>query len=241
MTGEAHVIDVVCFKWKPALGYRSTFGPETVNVLKRMVNRHYATLHRFTCVTDDPAGLDPDVRVVPLWDDLADVPSPMGGTRKNPSCYRRLKLFSAEAAELIGPRFVALDLDCVITGDLAPLWDRPEDFIIWGGTHPRTQYNGSMMLMTAGARRQVWETFDPVRSPRATQAARCYGSDQAWISYCLGPEEKRWSCEEGVHSYRHLQDGRLPANARMVLFPGAANPWSPDVQAQHEWVRRCWA
>jgi hypothetical protein len=43
------------------------------------------------------------------------VPSPCGA--RQPSCYRRLKAFSAEAARCSAPRFVSLDLDCVITGD----------------------------------------------------------------------------------------------------------------------------
>lgn len=232
-------LTIATFKWKPMSGYRSTFGPETVNVLRRMVDRHYAPPHRFVCITDDPAGLDPGIDVLPLWTDLAHVPSPHGN--KNPSCYRRLRLFSPEMATLLGPRFVALDLDVVITADVAPLWDRPEDFVIWGDTHPTTHYNGSMMLMTAGARRKVWETFDPHRSPRDAMSAGCFGSDQGWISYCLGPGEARWSTKDGVYSYRnHLRQNspkKLPENARLVIFHGAIDPWSEGGQ-NNPWVRR---
>src|SRR5688572_21482656 len=39
--GRRMSLTVVTWKWKPAEGYRSTYGPETVNVLRRMVARHY--------------------------------------------------------------------------------------------------------------------------------------------------------------------------------------------------------
>lgn len=236
-------LTIATFKWTPASGYRSTFGPETVNVLRRMVARHYTRPHRFVCITDDPAGLDPGIDVLPLWTDHAHVPSPHGG--KNPSCYRRLRVFSPEMAMLLGPRFVALDLDVVLVADVTPLWDRPEDFVIWGDTHPTTHYNGSMLLMTAGARRKVWDTFDPERSPREAMAAGCYGSDQGWISYCLGRGEARWSRADGVYSFRNdlCQDQatrrKLPENARLVIFHGAVDPWSEQGQ-NIPWVRRHW-
>lgn len=237
-------LTIATFKWDPTPGYRSKFDPSSVNVLKRMIDRHYAPPHRFVCITDNPAGLDPGIDALPLWTDHAHVPSPHGG--KNPSCYRRLRVFSPEMAEVLGPRFVVVDIDIVIVADVAPLWDRTEDFVIWGDTHPTTHYNGSMMLMTAGARRKVWETFDPHRSPRQAQDAGCFGSDQGWISYCLGPGEKRWSCADGVYSYRNHLRGehatrgkKLPENARIVIFHGSTDPWSEAGQ-NLPWVRRHW-
>lgn len=232
------MLEVICWKWKPLRGYRSQFGPEQVNTLKRMVARHYPHPHRFTCITDEAAGIDADVRVIPLWDDYAAVPSPHGGL--NPSCYRRLKMFSREARTLIGERFVSLDLDCVITADLSPLWNRPEDFVIWGDTAKGTPYNGSMVLMTAGARAQVWEQFDPNTSPVLTRKAGYIGSDQAWIGLCLGPGEKKWTAADGVYSYRNeieRRGGLLPKNARVVIFHGHVDPWQATTKARHNWVR----
>jgi hypothetical protein len=234
------MLTVVCWKWRPRPGYRSLFGAEHVNVLRRMVGRHYARPHEFVCVTDDADGIDDGVRVVPLWDDLGDLPSPHGGN--NPSCYRRLKAFSAEAADLIGPRFVSLDLDCVITGDLVPVWDRSEDFVIWGDTNPKTFYNGSMFLLAAGARRQVWDEFDAETSPALAKAAGNFGSDQGWISYRLGPGEARWTKADGVYSYRNQIrpfGGHLPRDARIVFFHGKIDPWSAEAQ-RLGWVKANW-
>lgn len=230
----------VCWKWRPAAGYRSAFTAQHVNTLARMIERCYARPHQVICVTDDATGIDADIGIVPLWPTHAGLPSPHG--RGNPSCYRRLRAFAADAAELFGPRFVSLDLDCVVTGDLTPLFDRPEDIVLWGDTHPTTYYNGGLWLLRAGSRRQVWETFDPVRSPAAAQRARQWGSDQGWLGACLGPNEARWTTADGVYSYRnHLKParGQLPADARIVMFHGAVDPWSREAQAL-PWVREHW-
>lgn len=239
------MLEVVCWKWKPSRPYRSQFGPETVNVLRRMVQRHLKLPHRFSCITDDPRGIDPEVRVIPLWDDFASVPNP--SNPRNPSCYRRLKMFSAEAKELIGEKIVSLDLDTVITGDLTPLFDHDYDFVIWGGqtVNPRggptyNWFNGSLMMLKAGSRTKVWETFDPHRSPALANAAGCRGSDQGWIAYCLGREEKTWGLQDGVLSYKNhvlTSGGKLPSHARIVAFHGQYDPWMPAVQARTPWVR----
>lgn len=231
---------VVCFRWTPIPGYRSTFGPESVNTLRAMVARHYQRPHRFVCFTDNTHGLDPRIEALPIWTDYADVPSPHGGN--NPSCYRRLRLFSHDIAATVGQRFVAIDLDCVVVKDLTPLWDRPEDFVIWGDTNPKTAYNGSLVLMTAGSRRQVWDTFDPKRSPKLSMQAGCFGSDQGWISYCLGPHEKKWSQADGVYSFRNdlRKQSTLPANARIVFFHGSSDPWSQGIPERYPWVRDHW-
>jgi hypothetical protein len=231
---------VVCYKWKPIRGYRSEFRSETVNVLRAMVRRNYPRQIRFICVTDDPSGIDSDIETVPIWDDYANLPPPQGG--KNPSCYRRLRAFSAGIESVFGRRFVSLDLDCVIVNDLRPLWDRHEDIVLWGDTNPRTHYNGSMLLMTAGARTKVWDRFNPAQSPQQARQAGQFGSDQAWIGHCLGPHEARWTAKDGVYSYRnHIKPngGRLPADARVVLFHGAHDPWC-EPASRLDWVRQHW-
>lgn len=230
---------IACWKWKPKPGYRSEFGATAVNVLHRMVSRHFPHPHRFVCVTDDPTGIDAGIEIVPIWNDYADVPSPHGG--KNPSCYRRLRLYHPEAEQWFGKRFVSMDLDMVITADVTPLWDRPEEIVFYGDTNRHTHYNGSMVLMTAGSRSQVWTEFDPRRSPIQSMRAGCFGSDQGWISYKLGGGEQKWGKADGVYSYRNdLQPMRpLPQNARLVVFHGRLDPWHPYAQ-RIPWVVRHW-
>ena len=229
---------IICWRWRPAVGYRSKFPPESVRILRNMVKRHYDKPHRFLCVTDHPEEIDPDIETLQLWDEWGDIPSPHGG--HNPSCYRRLKMFSPEAGKLFkSARWVSLDLDTVILRDVAPLWDRPEDFVMWGETDPRSYYNGSMTLMTAGARPQVWEKFNPLTSPKEAKAAGRFGSDQGWISHILGPGEATWKPRDGVLSFRiHLKNGILPPpqHARIVMFHGGTDPDSPRGQ-RIPWVK----
>lgn len=232
-------LTVLTFRWPPPIGYRTAFPAHTVNILRRMVLRHYRRPHRFVCVTDDPTGLDAGVEVVPLWNDFATVQSPHGA--RKPSCYRRLRVFAPDIGAVLGDRFVSLDLDVVLTGDMAPLWDRSEDFVIYGGTS-RNHYNGSMFLLTAGARPQVWTEFDPATSPQATKAAGCLGSDQGWIRHCLGDGEATWGTRDGVYSYRNQvrEMTHLPADARMIVFHGQRKPWDSQALNRHAWLRNHW-
>lgn len=228
-------ISVVCWLWR-APGYRTAFHVEHVNALRAAVERHYAAPHRFICVTNETEGFDAGVELARDREDFAAVPSPHG--HPNPSCYRRLRLFAPDAGATFGERFVSLDLDCVITGDLQPLWDRPDNFVIWRDPGGRTPYCGSMMLLRAGARLQVWNDFDPKASPQAALTAGCMGSDQGWIAHCLGPHEATWTAADGVLSYKRdaLRRNFLPAGARIVFFHGRPKPWDPEPRAL-AWVR----
>lgn len=230
------MLRVVTWKWTPIKNYRSRFTVDQVNVLRRMVERHYKQPHEFVCITDNWHGLDSGIRVIKLWSDLAHLQSPHGGY--SPSCYRRLRAFSREAAEMIGDRFVSLDLDTVITGDLTPLWDRPEDFVIWGDSSRTTPYNGSMWMLRAGTRTKVWDEFDPEKSPALAKAKGYHGSDQAWLSYII-PGEPRWTRDDGVLSYRvHLKvpGTPLPKDARIVFFNGHVDPWTPVAKKNCPWI-----
>jgi hypothetical protein len=223
------VITFVTWRWQPPKGYRSTFGPETVYALREMIQRHYSQPHRFVCVTDQPAAL-PGVDVVPLWSDCSSIPSPIG--HSYPSCYRRLKVFAPNAGEVFGERLVSMDLDTVIVGDITPLFDRPDDFVIWGESDfpHTTPYCGSLWMLKTGTRTKVWTEFDPATSPR---------KDQGWLAYILGKGEATWTRKDGVYSYRkHIakHGNRLPENARITCWHGKEDPWSYRNQ-QIPWVK----
>lgn len=233
------MLTVVAWCWKPPANYRSQFNASHVNKLKEMVARHYAKPHRFVCVTDMPNGMN--CETIPLWPDHSRLLHPYG--QRNPSCYRRLRIFSKEAREIFGERVVSIDLDCVITDDLSPLWDCPEDFKIWGETNKANPYNGSMFIHTIGTRTQLWEKFDPMTTPHATRRAGYFGSDQAWMALCLGHGEARWTKADGVYSFRnHIKPTPgmlLPKNARVVFMHGVEDPWGRMCQ-KLSWVRTHW-
>ena len=226
------MITVVTFKWETP-GYRAKFTSAHVNILRRMVARHYNKPHRFLCITDDPDGLDGGIETYPLWNDYREVPNPTGGGR--PACYLRLKLFDPAMREVLGDRFVMLDLDCVVTADLSPIFDRPEEAVFWNALNVSWPYNGAMLMMNTGCRPQVWEDFDPERSPAETQARGYRGSDQAWISHRLGRGEAVWTERDGVHYLGAIRNRRVaPPNSRIIFTTGGTAPWT----LPHMWVKR---
>lgn len=233
-------ITFVTWRWQPPNGYRSTYAPETVYALREMLRRHYSHEHRFVCVTDRPKDL-PGIETIPLWEDLAHMPSPLGSSY--PSCYRRLKVFAPDAGEIFGPRLVSMDLDTVIVGNVTSLFNRPEDIVLWGESDfpGRQHYCGSVWMLRTGSRPHVWTTFNPRTSPMLARQAGARGSDQAWISYALGPKEARWTKRDGVYSFRKDLSKRpnyaLPENAKLICFHGKTDPW--DFRAQQiPWVKK---
>jgi hypothetical protein len=154
------VISIVLWLWNDRNGRWNNVAPYDATKLirmSRMVRANLAIPHEIVAVTDYPAHAFPsDIRVVPIWPDLVnDAGVGMG------RCWRRLRAFAPEMAELIGPRFVWMDLDAVVMGDLTPLLTRPEDLVLWRSNTTSCPYNGSMVLMTAGCRAQVWSEWTP--------------------------------------------------------------------------------
>lgn len=241
---------IVTWKWKGESGYsREMFDARSVNHLAAMVRRYFPEPHDFVCVTDDSRGIDPKlVEVVsPLWprqEELAAARTAHGSYA--PSCYRKLRAFDPDLAEF-GSRFVVLDLDMVATAELAPLFDRDEDFVMVRDPSHVHQFNGSLLMMNAGARPQVYNDFDPATSPKESLAAGYFGSDQGWISYKLlgdraaQKQEAMFTKEHGVYSYLRDRLGRFgpPADCRLISFHGLVKPWHQQAQA-HSWVREHW-
>lgn len=143
-----------------------------------------------------------------------------------PQCLRRLAMFRPDAADIFGERFVSMDLDCVVFGSLDPLFDTDVDFKMYRGTNLRRPYNGSMVMMTAGARPTVYRTLSPLALSVASQAY--VGSDQAWISFILGEGEATWGVEDGVYAYNSRLNKSEP---RLMFFLGNPKPWDEGPQA----------
>jgi len=195
---------VVTWLWGAPKGSKVQFGADQVNTLLSMVDRHYRKPYELVCVTDDPKGIDGAVRTLKLPNEFSHLDHPQLGPGHS-TCYRRLQMFKPEMADVISPRFVHVDLDCVITGDLTPLWDRKEDAVFWDSGFFWAPYNGSMTLMTAGARRQVYDKFDPARTPKAALDKGLVGTDQAVVAHILGIGQPTWNDErDGVWAFRQL-------------------------------------
>lgn len=227
------MLDVVCFKWNTK-HYRSHFTSDHVNTLQSMVERNLDIDHRFSCITDDPEGLN--CNHIPLWD-FPKIKILRGKT----NAFRCLKLFDrSEEKHFDSDKILVLDLDVVIVNNITDLVNTDADFKIWKDRHPRTYYNSSIWLYKLGTREKVWNEFNPSESPRLCKKKGIMGSDQAWMSYALGPYEQTWTKNDGIYSYRFdLKEGLapLPSNAKVVCFHGKFDPWMPEVQQRSPWIK----
>jgi len=213
------------------------------------IDRHLVMPHRFVVLTDKPTErwgeFHPLITPIPIWSDWRGMTTPTWPAKK-PHCWVRLKAFSAEAGDIIGDRFVSIDLDSLVLGQLDPLFDRPPDFVIY--KHPSMRhsnpYQGSMWMMTAGARRQVWDDFRGEESAAEASAAGFVGSDQAWICHKLGAGEAIWDTQDGVYSWAahiradpaHYAD-KPPSDARIIFFQGSEKAWHGfEKRPQFNWV-----
>jgi len=235
-----------------------------------MIDAHLSLAHRFVLMTDEPgAAFDPLIEPVKIWDDWRSIKNAGWGATK-PQCYVRLKAFSREAEAIFGPRFVSMDLDCVVLKSLDPLFSRTEDFLIFrrmaaSAREALNTYNGSMWMMNTGARAKVWEDFRG--QPSILAAAKYMGTDQAWIRHKLGPNERGWDVNDGVYGWPRIRNdahyrNRPPEQARIIFFYGGQKPWAmfpprpafapvwrrrplpadmqPPKVPQHAWVTEIW-
>jgi len=217
------VITVLTWLWSQDKS-RAKYTSEHVNVWAAMVRRNITMPHRIACVTNMPEGIDPRVQIITPPGDFMGITNPKWSNGK-PQCYRRLSMFRPDAGSIFGERFVCMDLDCVIGGSLDPLFDRPDDLVLFKGTAPTRPYNGSMMMITAGCRPHVFTEFNQENA--LVSGSQFCGSDQAWLMHRLGPNEATWSQPDGVfwygHKFRRYADKLDP---RVLFFPGSLKPWT---------------
>lgn len=230
------MLSVAAWKWG------RTFEARHVNVLRAALAKHLHMDHELVCITDDPASLDGDIRVVPMPEQFA----------QTPRCRRRMQNFDREFASEIGARTLWIDLDVVIVDDLTPVVNRPEKVVGWKVGHAGVM-SGSFLLMDAGALDPLWQRFkaDPEGFPRLVQK-RGIPSDQAMLNYYLAKRSPIpfWTERDGFVTYygsgyehlEHLGVGpnrpELPPGTRIVVL-GSADKVVLD-EGRFDWVREHW-
>jgi len=138
-------------------------------------------------------------------------------------------MFAPHAGEIFGDRFLCMDLDVAISGDITPMIT-DDEFRIAKGTAPTRPYNGSMMLIEAGKRSKVYQDFTPEGAAKAGQ--KFVGSDQAWIGHCLGWGERTWDESDGLCWYRNTKID----DPRIMFFPGGIKPWTVATTGDSEFI-----
>lgn len=235
------MISICCWLWRGA-DPRRRFLPEHVSTLARTIKRTLSLPHRFICVTDEVSGFGPEVEVIktpPAAAALRAFQNPEG--TRFPSCYPRLWTFSEHAKAVLGEWIFLIDIDLLVLKDMAALFTGKHDFVGWRPLAPwgnPSRIGGGMYLLKAGTHCHVFNTFRGESSIRLARKAGFRGSDQAWLSYCLGRSAQVWGKDAGLYSIRDLKDGRLPLpkDAVAVQFNGPTKCWD----SQLPWVKEVW-
>ena len=226
-------ITVCSFLWNDPQRRRNyKFGPEHVRILRNMVQRNLSLPHRFICVTDEKIE---GIETVPM-----DWTNHVPGT-----CFVKTCMWRRDA--WLGGRIFYLDLDVVITGNIDHIVDRKEDVVLYHNPNyrmgeRRAFYQGSVQLMDAGARPELYECFEPLDTPKWVNW-RFGGAEQAWYSEALPWTEAYWDEADGIYGAGRIGDWHsgvesiLPDNACIVVFPGNREPSQPEVQEKCPWVK----
>lgn len=214
-------LSITTWRWRRADG-TELFTAEHVNILRAMLERHLHLPFKLHCVTDNPTGIDSDVHIIPLeW------------YTDTPRCRRRMVQYAEWWRHFVGPRFLNLDLDVVITDDVTEMFSSTEPLKFWRVGYAGV-YSGAVQLMDTGVLHALYEvfamapeSFPSVASPRGV------GSDQAMLNHFLrvaGITPAAWGEPDGIFTffgngyekYAHLgvspASERLPDGCRMVIM-----------------------
>jgi hypothetical protein len=236
------------------------YGTEHLVKMRSMLSRHLSLPHRIVCITDRkndvPAGMG--------YFDVKHTIGPLDS-----KCIRRMWLYAGKPSKLnrvwpgdLGDRLLQLDLDVVITDSIDPLVDRPDPFVIWKSESTKREnrphgwaYNATVMLLNAGARADVWNTYANDRRG-VIKAANKAGwdvitnSDQGVATFLLERDPPAyWDEADGIYSYRAFagptgdKDRGLPTGCRIVSFhgkSGARHPGAVDLQQKSPWILEHW-
>lgn len=106
----------------------------------------------------------------------------------------------------VGQRFLSLDLDVVLTGDVTPLFATDAPAKLWKVGYANV-YSGSVQLLDTGIFHRLYEMYrnEPEEFPRQA-SPRGVGSDQAMLNYYLtktlgGYEVAHWTEADGIHTF----------------------------------------
>lgn len=239
------MLTVVVFKWEPLADQlesiptqvgksKVNYGADHVNTHYNMVKRNIQLPFNYVLITDNISPeVNKDIKQIKLWDKHRE----LGG------CFHRLFTFSKEFEEYVGDRFVAMDLDMVITGDITPLLNHDLDFIYYkmrGSDGTGWRMNNQMYMMKTGSRSFVWEQFDA--DPKKVMDMRVGpGTDQGVTNALLDLDnEYHWIQGDAIYDMRQdfIETGRteLPEGTRIVMWPGPRDPMQTAWQEKYSWI-----
>jgi len=181
---------VVCLKFGNK--YDSTY----VNRLYNMVKRNLTIDYEFVCFTENPEGIDPEIKI----QDLPVTPAVTGWWYKP---------FFFNPKLPIQGTILYLDLDVVVFNNIDHLftWREGEFCIIRDFNRMVVKnyqkFNSSVFRLDVGQHAEVYKKF--ILDPR-TNSRRFHG-DQDWIRYIIREDFHYWP-EEWIQSYKWEMRGK---------------------------------
>lgn len=223
------------------------YGAEDVRKLAAGLRRHMQEPYTFVLVSDDLVRRGFDHQLPDGCNAVWSIPEQDRPLTEIPGCFARLRLFDPDwqqAHDIVdGDRIVSMDLDNVITGDLYPPFHRPEPFLILKGANAVNPcpYNGSVWMLRAGYRPDVWADFSIEAASKVPFYAPAYPDDQSWFHHKM-PNAAGWNVgpQSGIYGFQKPGwpgGDDLPKDARLVAFFG----WrSPEKFKHLNWVQEHW-
>lgn len=211
---------VICINWG------TKYGPDYINRLYGMVARNITPPFSFTCFTDNRTGIRPEV----ACEDLPpiDVEMPVG----TKGIWPKARLWGPRLGALTGP-VLFMDLDLVVTGSLDPFFEHgdPGDVILSPNPSNPLERLGqtSVFRFPVGALLPLQERFRADPQGIADE----YRFEQRYVTRNAPGGVKLFPAGWVRHFRRHCRrpfplnyvlPPRLPADARIVIFPGSLEP-----------------
>lgn len=221
------MIQVVCVKWG------DLYSADYVNKLYRGVARNTTLPFRFTCYTEDPSGIIPEVRIQPFIFDL-------------PGWWNKLYLFSQQAA--LPGRIFYLDLDTVITKNIDVHMKFNGTFAIlrdfYAKKNPKLNkhFGSGLMSWEGGWGEQIWKNF--MTNPKGNQRGHGHG-DQGWLMKQVSLDDVTFWQDiappnQTIDSYKvNVRDNEeiLGPNTSILCFHGEPRPHKIE---DLSWMKEHW-
>jgi hypothetical protein len=236
--------------WTPDKGskFAAAYTADDVRRLARQVQRHCTVPYRFVVITDQPNAFlttedfDFGIHAIEL-DRSTHVPG---------TCFARLMTFHPEGPALFGgDRFLQIDLDTLIVGNIDHLVKRLENVVMWRNPARipwdkpamagRPYYNTSLSLHKLGTMPEVWNT---VADYVAKGERPPWKDDQWYLSDRFGPDMPYFDgARDGVYRIARPGEpetgvwGKVPENTCVITYPGSeGKPSNPVVRGANPWL-----
>lgn len=203
---------VLCLK------HGNKYSAEYVNVLKKMTQRNLTVAHEFVCFTEDPKGIDPDIRILPL---------PAVALK---GWWYKTMLFNPHLP--IQGTMLFIDLDVIIFKNIDRLFThKPGEFCVCRDFNrcfqPNWQkMNSSVVRWVTGQHPQIYNNF--IKDPH-TISKRFHG-DQDWLFDQVKKHYQFWP-DEWIQSYKWEMRGNPKLVRQKTGFKNFTAPGEPKIKS----------